>query len=631
MRSAFRARAAVLCGLIALLRLTASPAAEEQSVTWTDIVNATVTGTILQKTGGFDDVGDAGAVSMQEISAGDGYVEFTVGEADTMWFAGLNSVSTGTSWEEIDFSLRFNSAGSADVIENGVYQGGDTNYVPGDRFRVAVVNGRVRYSKNGLFLAESASPVAYPLVLDVSLLSMGATIRDAVLGITPPPPSGGGFFETAGYQTPRPRFTREQIAAFLPPGDVAGAFRFPAPYNTGAVRLTDASLCAGGQDCLWYVGYSYWRNINNHVGSADMYVFLGTDPQRGGSGPVLIRYNKALDAVQQIEPLFDETSPYRHSTGEGWYFSAQFATRVYTTQVGSPQLRRYDVLARQFEAAPVFDLSACSRPHPCPREAAFITQAHSSDDDLVHSATVQNADWQRIGCLVYNSALQRFRYFAPHGKYALDECHVDKSGRWLMLLETRTDGARRNRVVNLSTGGTTTIDDVNGALGHLDMGFGYAIGADTFNPWPNATIRLDFPVTTTTRPIGPAVHFNNRWDMSAANHIAHGNARPLTNGERPYACGSNASRVSDVADEVVCFFADGATNADGSLDVLVVAQVLTDLDAAGGNDVDGDDYEQTPKGNLDVTGRYFVWTTNLGVDRLDAVLVKIPAERFSGR
>jgi hypothetical protein len=86
-----------------------------------------------------------------------------------------------------------------------------------------------------------------------------------------------------------------------------------------------------------------------------------------------------------------------------------------------------------------------------------------------------------------------------------------------------------------------------------------------------------------------------------------------------------------MADEIVCFPLDANRNADGSLDVLVVAQVMTDLDAAGGGDADGDDYEQTPKGNLDVTGRYFIWTANLGRDRLDAFLVKIPAERFSGR
>jgi hypothetical protein len=62
--------------------------------------------------------------------------------------------------------------------------------------------------------------------------------------------------------------------------------------------------------------------------------------------------------------------------------------------------------------------------------------------------------------------------------------------------------------------------------------------------------------------------------------------------------------------------------------VLVAGQVMTDLNAAGGQDHDNDDYEQLPKGNVDVSGRYFIWTSNLGGGRLDAFLVKIPGERL---
>jgi hypothetical protein len=159
------------------------------------------------------------------------------------------------------------------------------------------------------------------------------------------------------------------------------------------------------------------------------------------------------------------------------------------------------------------------------------------------------------------------------------------------------------------------------------LGHGYAVGADTHNAMPNATILVDFPLTSTDRPIGSVVHYNKRWDIVAANHVAHGNAVDGAP-ESQYACGSNASRVADMADEIICFPLDASRNADGSLDVLVVGQVMTDLDAAGGRDHDGDGYERLPKGNLDVTGRYFIWTTNMGGDRLDAFLVKIPAERF---
>jgi hypothetical protein len=620
------ALASVATTFALLLQPTAN--AQDQAVTWTNVVNATASGTVLQKTGGWDGVDDAGATSEQQLTTGDGYVEFTIGETTTFWIAGLGHGNDGTGFADIDFAFRFNGAGSADVLENGVYvSGGDTPYATGDVFRVAVSNGRVQYSRNGRLLRESARTPQYPLLLDVSLGTVGATVHNARLGVSPPPPPGGGFLEISGSPALRPRLTAAQIAAFLPPDGARGAFTFPAPYHTAGVRLTTAADCADAQDCVWYAGYSYWRNINNHVGSADMYVFVGTDPNRGGAGPILLRYNKLTDEVQNAGPLFPAESAYRASTGEGWYFSATLPTRLYTFLVGATQLRRYDVLARQFDAVPALDVAACVRARACPVDAVSLTQPHSSDNDIVHSATIQRADWLRIGCVVYDSSRRKFAYFGTPAGYAFDECHVDKSGAWLLLHETRADGMRRNRIVDLRKGKTTTVDAANGALGHLDMGFGYAVGADTFSSVPNATILLKFPLTSTTRPIGPVLHYNKRWDIAAANHVAHGNGRAGITPESQYACGSNASRVADMADEIVCFPLDSARRADGALDVLVVAPVMTDLDAPGG-DVAGDDYGQMPKGNLDVTGSYFVWTTNAGGGRLDAFLVKIPAERL---
>jgi hypothetical protein len=86
-----------------------------------------------------------------------------------------------------------------------------------------------------------------------------------------------------------------------------------------------------------------------------------------------------------------------------------------------------------------------------------------------------------------------------------------------------------------------------------------------------------------------------------------------------------------MADEIVCFPLDSTRNADGSLDVLVVGPVMADLDAPGGRDVNNDDYTQLPKGNLDVTGQYFIWTTNMGGNRLDAFLVKVPSQQLTSR
>jgi len=610
---------AIACVLFALWEARADAAGV--AVTWTNTANVTVGGDVLQKTAGCNGCDDAGAVSVQFISSGDGYVEFTVGEANTVFFTGLSHGDTGTAYSDIDFAFRFNGAGSADVLENGVYAGGDTAYVAGDVFRVAIVNGKVQYSRNGVVLLERTKTVQYPLLLDTSLLTAGATVRRATIASVVPI-TAGGFLEKAGAQTYRARFTSSQIASFLPANGAKGRFTFPAPYSTQAVRLTNATDCAGGQDCLWYVGYSYWRNTNNHVASDTMYIVLSFDRNRGGAGPSLLAYNKVTDQIQNVGPLFAD-GPYSYSTAEGWYFSATMPSRLYTFLPGGTTLRRYDVVARQFEGTPAMDLNQCPRPGVCPSNAAFVYQPHSSDDDVVHSATVQDASFQRLGCVVSRST--GFLYVPTRVGYVLDECHIDKSGRWLMVLETK-DGALDNRIIDATTGTATSLADVQGALGHLDTGFGYAVGADNYNALPNASILLTFPPASMERPVGPVVHFNKRWDIVAANHIAHGDAVGGRAPQEQYACGSNASRVSDMADEIVCFSLNPNRNADGSLDVLIVGQVMTDLDAPGGG---GGDYEKMPKGNLDVTGRYFIWTTNLGGNRLDAFLVKVPGDLLS--
>ncbi len=617
-----RRRAGALFAAIGTALYLVVAQASDQAVTWTDLVNVTANGDVLQKTSGCDGCEDGGAVSQGVITQGDGYVEFTVGETNTFWVGGLDHGGNSTSIADIDFAFRFNGAGWADVLESGQYQsGGDTPYAAGDVFRVAVVGGKIQYSHNGILLRESQTAVPqYPLQLDVSLESVGTTVHNARIGVADPPPPDGGFLETDGSPALRPRLTRAQIEAFLPANGARGAFTFPAPYNTKGIRLTNASDCASAQDCIWYVGYSYWRNINNHAGSNEMLILVGTDRNRGGVGPSVIAYNKITDQVENRGPLFDSSSPWSYSTGEGWYFSAKMATKLYTYLVGDSRLWRFDVVTHQAEPTPALDLKQCKRPSVCPSKAVYIFQPHSSDDDLVHSATVQDASYNRLGCVVYRNDTNTFQFFAPPRGSVIDECHVDKSGNWLMLLEVASTGSVNNRVVDLRTRTITKIADAQGALGHLDMGFGYAVGADNWNPLPNATILLKFPVTSTQRPIGPVVHFNKRWDIAAANHIAHGNAT-LGPAESQFACGSNASRVVDMADEIVCF---SLGNADGSLDTLVVAPVMTDLDALGGRDISGDDYPQMPKGNLDVTGTYFIWTTNMGGDRLDTFLVKVP-------
>ena len=270
-------------------------------------------------------------------------------------------------------------------------------------------------------------------------------------------------------------------------------------------------------------------------------------------------------------------------------------------------MRRYDVLSHATEV--VFDVAG---KFGGDRE---VWQMSSSYYDDVHAATLRaKGSKEFLGCVVYVETTGQLLYYPKAGD--LDECHIDKSGRFLMTFE-QLDGRNGfdNRIIDLSTGTEERHLSMPGAstLGHHDMGFGYAVGHDRYNTQPNATL------TWNLSPAGPGPvdHRDYNWELVQAQHITHTNAQPGLPKEQQFACGSNADRMTYAQNEILCF------KLNGSLTQLVVAPVMTNLDASGGG---RSDYDKCPKGNLDVTGQYFIWTTNLGGNRLDAFIVKVPAQ-----
>jgi carbohydrate binding protein with CBM6 domain/F5/8 type C domain-containing protein/fibronectin type III domain protein len=158
---------------------TAPPPAGPQPVTWTQLVRSTASGSTLTKTSGCDGCADAGAVSQQTITSGDGYVEFTAGDATKLRIIGLSNGNTGTATQDIAFGISLTS-GYAEVREQNVYRT-DTRYTASDVFRIAVEAGTVKYYKNGaLWYTRSAAP-SYPLLVDTSLLSLNATLSNVVI------------------------------------------------------------------------------------------------------------------------------------------------------------------------------------------------------------------------------------------------------------------------------------------------------------------------------------------------------------------------------------------------------------------------------------------------------------------
>jgi len=413
--------------------------------------------------------------------------------------------------------------------------------------------------------------------------------------------SPGGFVEKAGSAI-RPRWSTAEVHDVVPSS--RGKFMFPSPYHTEAIRVTTAEDCQGA-DCVSPVGYSYWRNMNNHIGSNEILIFLGLNRSRGGMGPTLFSYDKSTEEVTNRGPLFDAGQRLNGDTAEGWYFSATRPTTIYIND--KSRMLRYDVLSHATEG--VFDVAGKFGGN---RE---VYQMSSSYYDDVHAATlrVQGTD-TLLGCVVYTESTGQFSYYPKVGDF--DECEIDKSGRFLMIWE-QIDGKNGvdNRIIDLATGVEDRHLDAPGAasLGHHDMGFAYAVGHDHLNHLPNATVTWNLSPAPV---LGPVDHRDYNWDLVQAQHISHTNARPDLPKEQQFACGSNADRVTYAQNEILCF------KLDGSLTQLVVAPVMTNLDASGG----GSDYAKAPKGNLDVTGQYFIWTTNLGGNRLDAFIVKVPAQ-----
>ena len=413
----------------------------------------------------------------------------------------------------------------------------------------------------------------------------------------------GGFVVSASDTAVRAPVTGS-ATGFLPQ---RGRFTFPAPYGTQGIRITNAGDC-GGADCVDY-GYSYWNKINNHAGSDTMLIVVGLNRARGGAGPTLFTYNKTTGDTRNAGPLFDANSGLSYATAEQWYFSGTRPSTIYVGDNG-PRLLRYDVHARTSET--VFDVTSLLG------GGKYLWQMHSSNDDRVHSATVKDSNtYQDLGCIVYREDTRQHQFYAPRGDY--DECQIDRSGRWLVIKEN-VDGNfnEDNRIINIDTGAEQILWDQNGAAGHSDMGFGYIVGEDDkwgSNPYG---VRVWQFGTSMSSADGRVVYSMPDWNGPGVGHIAHSNSKSGAALGDQLACSSNAGGFSLArTNEIVCF------RLDGTMQVLVVAPNMTDLNASGGG---SDAYSKRPKGNIDPTGEYFLWTSNMGGNRADVFLVRIPSQ-----
>ncbi|WP_437968808.1 peptidoglycan DD-metalloendopeptidase family protein [Sorangium sp. So ce260] len=146
---------------------------------WRNVRHATANGGLLTRVPGWG--WHAGASSVEQIDAGDGFVEFSTNEANLQKMAGLNSGDGDQGYGDIDYAIFLRADGGLEIYEQGVGQGYFGTYQPGDVFRVEVFNGQVRYRQNGMVFHTSNTAPTYPLGLDTSLHDEGATVTSALV------------------------------------------------------------------------------------------------------------------------------------------------------------------------------------------------------------------------------------------------------------------------------------------------------------------------------------------------------------------------------------------------------------------------------------------------------------------
>ncbi|HET7698415.1 MAG TPA: hypothetical protein VFK57_22060 [Vicinamibacterales bacterium] len=180
-------------GAAAALCLPAPARAQAVDGFWSNTVNVSVAASTITKTAGCDLCSDAGATSAARLT-GDGYVEFVPASGHRIT-AGLSSdLSASTGVATMNYAFSIWPSGVFEIRELGIYRTEGT-FAQGDRLRVAIESGVVVYRRNGTAIHTSPVPVPYPVVLDVTLSSAGASLSDAVVStatqpVVTPPPSG---------------------------------------------------------------------------------------------------------------------------------------------------------------------------------------------------------------------------------------------------------------------------------------------------------------------------------------------------------------------------------------------------------------------------------------------------------
>lgn len=140
-------------------------------VGWADAIGATINSDNSLTKSPASGAWDAGASSSNTLAANtDGWMEFTVNQAGSVFMVGLTRINLYTSYVDINYAFSITNQGVVSILENGSSQGIVGYLTEGDVFKIAREGtSSIKYYINGV-LMRTVTGVTDALVVDASIL-----------------------------------------------------------------------------------------------------------------------------------------------------------------------------------------------------------------------------------------------------------------------------------------------------------------------------------------------------------------------------------------------------------------------------------------------------------------------------
>jgi hypothetical protein len=646
----------LLSGL-AVAVCAAAPLSAQTLTPWDAPIKVVASDGSLTKSAGCEGCPDSGAHSTLQLT-GEGYAEF-VPAAGQRIIAGLGGdLSAATDSATIDYGFSLWPSGGWEVRERGTYRA-EGSFAAGDRFRVAVEGGRVVYRKNGAVVYTSTGTPAFPMALDVTLYSVGASLTEATVVASgasptpppppPPPPPGTGPVVTAVGPYAAVVDRQPYAKPVLPVFGAAGTSTADPIFQSTVYRLTDATTRPG------YLNRSYRTPSSAHLNtwSARLSYFYVVS----GDGSVIpFTFDQTTGAAQRINPT---------ATGNGgltlsFYIEPQFSyvtdSLIYGSYSGSGAtlhtIDQYDFSTASYTR--LLDLEALvpglagtyiggidSSAGPTERLTAFF--GGTSQDRHYYVIVFDKANpANRLIVDTHASTVNGAATSIPLN-FSLHAVNMDPSGRYVMLYPTGADQASTRKAPQsvLWDTQTNTFTEMTVAArpyGHDAFGYGVLVNQDcctasTYDAAQWQFRSLATPYSTRdliTNVLTPKVVY-------MADHSTWNNARPdrlmpFITGLYRYGSEPTEPRAWD--GEIVAVQTDAPAGADATVWRFAHhrSDVRHDLDPARTS------FWYMPRPNVSPDGRWVLFTSNwektLGTDptgeagsgaRQDVFLVKLTA------